>query len=49
VDDLKSRGVDRTTISVEGENEAALGLYDAEGFRPHVEWPHWVAPPVAPA
>lgn len=46
VDDLRRRGVDRTTISVEGENERALGLYVAEGFRPHLEWPHWVAPAV---
>jgi mycothiol synthase len=50
VDDLRRRGVERIHLSVEGENAGALALYEAEGFRPHVEWPHWVAPPVeAPA
>lgn len=44
IDDLRRRGVARTFISVEGANEGALGIYEAEGFRRHVEWPHWVAP-----
>jgi ribosomal protein S18 acetylase RimI-like enzyme len=46
IDDLRRRGVDRTFIAVEGENEHALALYEAAGFRRRVEWPHWVAPPL---
>jgi mycothiol synthase len=49
VEDLRRRGVERIHLSVEGENAGALGLYAAEGFRPHVEWPHWVAPPAGTA
>lgn len=45
VDDLRHRGVDRIVLSVEGQNESALGIYETEGFRRRVEWRHWTAPP----
>ncbi len=44
IDDLRRRGVGRIVLAVEGENPGALAIYEAEGFRRHVEWPHWVAP-----
>ena len=47
VDALRQRGVARTFLSVEGENEGALRMYEDEGFRREVEWPHWAAPPLA--
>ena len=31
-------------LSVEAENERALGLYRRNGFEPLVEWPHWALP-----
>jgi mycothiol synthase len=47
VGDLRRRGVDRIVLSVEGENESALGIYESEGFRRRVEWRHWAAAPRA--
>jgi mycothiol synthase len=47
VDDLRRRGVDRIVLSVEGQNESALGIYESEGFRRRVEWRHWTAEPPA--
>ncbi len=44
VDNLRHRGVDRIYIVVEDRNAGALAMYEAEGFRRHVEWPHWTAP-----
>jgi mycothiol synthase len=44
VEALRERGTERIYLSVEGENAGALGIYEAVGFRRHVEWPHWVAP-----
>ncbi len=38
---LRARGTGRIKLSVEGENELALGLYRRTGFEPTVEWPHW--------
>ena len=49
VDALRQRGVARTFLSVEGENEGALRIYETEGFRREVEWPHWAAEPLDPA
>jgi mycothiol synthase len=39
--ELRSRGVGRISLSVEAENEFALGLYRRTGFEPAIEWPHW--------
>jgi mycothiol synthase len=47
VADLRRRGAEEIVISVEGENEAALGIYLDLGFERHVEWPHWSIPAVA--
>jgi ribosomal protein S18 acetylase RimI-like enzyme len=44
VGELRRRGIERIDLSVEAENEAATQLYRAHGFRPAVEWPHWVVP-----
>jgi mycothiol synthase len=44
VDDLRRRGVDRIYIVVEDLNAGALAMYEDEGFRRHVEWPHWTVP-----
>jgi mycothiol synthase len=44
VGELRRRGIERIDLSVEAENEAATRLYRAHGFRPAVEWPHWVVP-----
>jgi mycothiol synthase len=38
---LRARGAGRVKLSVEAENEVALGLYRRTGFEPAVEWPHW--------
>lgn len=45
---LRVRGAGRIQLSVEAENELALGLYRRTGFQPTVEWPHWASPVVAP-
>ena len=42
--DLRARGAARIVLAAEGENAGALAIYEAEGFRRHIEWPHWVAP-----
>ena len=42
VAELRTRGAGRITLSVESENELALGLYRRTGFEPVIEWPHWV-------
>jgi mycothiol synthase len=44
VDDLRRRGADRIYIVVEALNGGAMAMYEAEGFRRHVEWPHWMVP-----
>ncbi|MGD0018287.1 MAG: GNAT family N-acetyltransferase [Candidatus Limnocylindrales bacterium] len=44
---LRSRGAGCIKLSVEAENELALGLYRRTGFEPVVEWPHWVCPVTA--
>jgi len=44
---LRARGAGRIKLSVEAENELALGLYRRTGFEPAVEWPHWTSPVVA--
>ncbi len=41
---LRARGAGRVKLSVEAENELALGLYLRTGFKPTVEWPHWTSP-----
>ena len=41
---LRARGAGRIKLSVEAENELALGLYRRTGFEPVVEWPHWTRP-----
>jgi mycothiol synthase len=45
---LRERDAARTFLSVESENEGALRVYEREGFRREVEWPHWAAPVIAP-
>jgi mycothiol synthase len=45
---LRASGVGRIKLSVEAENERALGLYRRTGFEPVVEWPNWTAPVAAP-
>jgi mycothiol synthase len=42
VNELRTRGAGRISLSVEAENELALGLYRRTGFEPVIEWPHWV-------
>jgi mycothiol synthase len=44
VADLRRHGAALVKLSVEAENELALGLYARNGFRPAVEWPHWTIP-----
>jgi mycothiol synthase len=44
VGELRRRGIERIDLSVEAENATATRLYRAHGFRPAVEWPHWVVP-----
>lgn len=41
---LRDRGVGRIKLSVEAENDVALGLYVRTGFRSIVQWPHWTRP-----
>ena len=41
---LRARGAGRIKLTVEAENELALGLYRRTGFEPVVEWPHWTRP-----
>jgi mycothiol synthase len=41
---LRSGGAGRVKLSVEAENELALGLYRRTGFEPVVEWPNWTKP-----
>jgi mycothiol synthase len=40
---LRARGTGVIKLSVESENELALGLYRRTGFEPAVEWPHWTS------
>lgn len=44
VAELRERAADRIILAVEAANERATGLYRAHGFRPVIEWPHWVLP-----
>jgi mycothiol synthase len=44
---MRSHGAVRIQLSVEAENELALGLYRRTGFEPTVEWPHWTCPMAA--
>lgn len=44
---LRALGAGRIKLSVEAENELALGLYRRTGFVPAVEWPHWTHPVAA--
>ena len=44
---LRSGGAGLILLSVEAENELALGLYRRTGFEPTVEWPHWTRPVAA--
>lgn len=44
VAELRNRGAGPIQLSVEAENELALGLYRRTGFEPVVEWPHWTHP-----
>ncbi len=46
IEACRERGVEDTYLAVEGENERAIGLYEDEGFRRLVEWPHWAADPL---
>ena len=39
-------GFGEIELSVEARNVPALELYDSEGFRASVEWPHWVVPAI---
>jgi len=48
VGSVRRRGAGDVFLSVEGENESALRLYSALGFRHHVEWPHWTLPALPP-
>ena len=42
----RAKGATTVELSVEAENERALGLYRAAGFEPAIEWPHWAKDPV---
>jgi mycothiol synthase len=44
IEAVRRRGAGQVYLSAEGENTGALALYEAIGFRPQLEWPHWVAP-----
>jgi mycothiol synthase len=46
---LRARGAGRIRLSVEAENELALGLYRRTGFEPSVEWPRWTRSVTAPS
>lgn len=41
---MRSSGAGVVRLTVEAENERALGLYRRNGFEPLVEWPHWIIP-----
>ncbi len=43
VDRCRAKGAATVQLSVEAENERALGLYRAAGFEPAIEWPHWAS------
>ena len=45
---LRTSGAGRIQLTVEAENERALGLYRRTGFEPLVEWPHWSRPVPTP-
>jgi mycothiol synthase len=42
---LRSRGARTIHLSVEADNEFALGLYERTGFQREQEWPRWALPP----
>ncbi|MCA9859822.1 MAG: GNAT family N-acetyltransferase [Thermomicrobiales bacterium] len=39
---LQSQGIDQIELSVDAENENAVGLYRSVGFDPVEEWPQWI-------
>jgi mycothiol synthase len=41
---LRSQGVALVHLTVEAQNERALGLYERTGFVRAIEWPHWTLP-----
>jgi mycothiol synthase len=45
---LREQGAGTIQLTVEAENEHALGLYRRTGFEPAVEWPHWAIATDAP-
>jgi len=44
VTEARRRGADDVVLSVEGENERALGLYESLGFERDLEWRRWAVP-----
>jgi mycothiol synthase len=44
VTELRGREVERIELSVEAANDRATDLYRRHGFRPDIEWPHWILP-----
>jgi mycothiol synthase len=42
VEYLRSRGARNVTLSAEASNERATRIYRDAGFRPTIEWPHYV-------
>ncbi len=44
VGELRDRGCDRIVLAVEAANDRATRLYRSHGFKPIIEWPHWVLP-----
>jgi mycothiol synthase len=44
VEALRERGAGVIHLDVDSENADALHLYEAIGFAPEVEWPHWAVP-----
>jgi mycothiol synthase len=44
IERLRSIGIDTIELSVDAENENAVGLYRSVGFEPVEEWPQWMRP-----
>ena len=47
IDRLRSIGIHTIELSVDAENENAVGLYRSVGFEPVEEWPQWMRPKTA--